>query len=167
MEEPRIGVGTYPPAEVGLGGNTSVVPDGPPVGALRLIAYTNTNFKGTLEADPVTGVVRVTNAHPIGVYPITLVSTESSGASSTAFALTVTNVTSCSNAALGAVANTTVGNGPRSAVPADFNRDGKQDLVAANFNGDNVSIALGWQRRSFHQLELPRDRGKPISVAVG
>ena len=136
-------IGVYPPTEVAVGGNATITPNGPPVGALRMIAYTNTNFKGTLEADPVSGVVRVYNAHPAGVYPVTLVTAETSGASSTAFALTVTNTASCSNAAIAAAANTSVGGGPRQAVPADFNRDGFQDIVTANFGASNLTVAFG------------------------
>ena len=136
-------IGVYPPTEIAVGGNATITPNSPPVGALRMIASTNTNFRGTLEADPVSGVVRVYNAHPAGVYPVTLVAAETSGASSTGFVLTVTNTASCSNAAIAAAANTSVGGGPRQAVPADFNRDGFQDLVTANFGASNLTVAFG------------------------
>ncbi|MGK2955984.1 MAG: FG-GAP-like repeat-containing protein [Solirubrobacterales bacterium] len=39
--------------------------------------------------------------------------------------------------------NFAVGNFPYTAASADFNGDGKQDLVSANFNSNNVSVRLG------------------------
>ncbi|MBP6002580.1 MAG: VCBS repeat-containing protein [Pyrinomonadaceae bacterium] len=160
-------IGTYPATEVGLGGQTLVTPSGGTIGSLRLVAYSNTNFKGTIEADPVTGVVRVTNAHPVGVYPVTLVSFESGGISSTAFALTVTKLTSCSNAALSSAINTGVATGPRQAVVADFNRDGKQDIATADFGGMGVSIALGNGTGGMTYTSTRMVGANPNNVAVG
>ncbi len=37
----------------------------------------------------------------------------------------------------------TLGNAPLSVAVGDFNNDGKQDIAAANFNANTVSIRLG------------------------
>ena len=158
---------TYAATEVGLGGQVWVIPSGAPVGTLRLVAYSNTNFKGTIEADPVTGVVRVTNAHPTGVFPVTLISYESGGISSTGFALTVSKTTSCSNAVLSPAVNTGVATGPRQAVVGDLNGDGNQDLATADFGGNGVSIALGNGNGGFTYTSSRIVGASPNNLAVG
>ena len=160
-------LGTYAATEVGLGGQVRVIPSGAPVGTLRLVAYSNTNFKGTIEADPVTGVVRVTNAHPTGVFPVTLISYESGGISSTGFALTVSKTTSCSNAVLSPAVNTGVATGPRQAVVGDLNGDGNQDLATADFGGNGVSIALGNGNGGFTYTSSRIVGASPNNLAVG
>jgi hypothetical protein len=160
-------LGSYPATEVGLGGNMTVTPSSPPVGTLRLVAYSDTNFKGTLTADPTTGVIRVTNAHPAGVFPVTVVSFESGGNSSTGFAITVANTATCSNAALAAAANIGTAAGPRQAVIADLDRDGDQDVATADFGGSGVSIALNNGTGGLTYTSTRTVGTNPNSVAVG
>jgi hypothetical protein len=61
-----LGLGNYPNTTVNVSANTTVTPDAAPADAVRINVSTSTNFKCTFAADPATGVVRVTNAHPLG-----------------------------------------------------------------------------------------------------
>src|SRR5215207_2353638 len=85
-------LGNYTDTSVGLGANTSVMPDSAPVDATSINVSTSPLFKGTLEADRSTGVVRVTNAHPAGAYSVKLVAFDANSGTtdSKTFLLTVT-----------------------------------------------------------------------------
>src|SRR4051794_417485 len=72
--------GNYPNTSVLLSADSSVTPDAPPSNTSSINVSTSTNFKGKLEGDPTTGVVRVTNAHPAGGYTVTVTSFDSGGA---------------------------------------------------------------------------------------
>ncbi len=61
-------LGNYPNTTVAVGANATVTPDAAPIGATSINVSTNSNFKGTFVANPTTGVVRITNAHPAGTY---------------------------------------------------------------------------------------------------
>ena len=95
-----------------------------------------TSFIGELTADPVTGVVRVTNAAlaniPPGVYPVTVRAFGPGGAATATFNLTVNNAPVCSTLAFNPAAGFGVGTGPFSVAVGDFNGDGVQDLAIAN-----------------------------------
>lgn len=65
-------IGTYPATMVVVGSNTTVVPNVAPTSATSISVSTNSNFKGVFVADPITGVVRITNAHPAGTYTVTV-----------------------------------------------------------------------------------------------
>ena len=67
----------------------------PPTGVTSIIVSTNTNFKGSLDADPTTGVVRVTNAHPAGAYVVSVNASGPSGTTVRTFLLTVTTPSVC------------------------------------------------------------------------
>ena len=60
--------GNYPNRSIPLSTDTTVTPDAAPTNTTRITVSTSTNFKGKLEGDPTTGVVRVTDAHPAGTY---------------------------------------------------------------------------------------------------
>ena len=51
-------LGTYPNTMVELSASTTVMPNATPTMTTRINVSTNTNFKGTLVANPTTGVVR-------------------------------------------------------------------------------------------------------------
>ena len=132
--KPLYALGTYPNTSVVLGGNTNVTPSAAPTGTTSINVSTSTNFKGTFVADPSTGVVRVINAHPAGTYAVTVTAFGSSPATAT-FTLTVTNGVACTPApGFSGTTNVNVGLGPASVAVGDFNNDGKQDFVAANYD---------------------------------
>ena len=100
---PTPTLGNYPDASVPLSGDTTVTPNAAPANATNISVSTSTNFKGKLEGDPVTGVVRVTNAHPAGSYPVTVTAFDSGGAPTTKmFMLTVTTPVMCNPVAFAA-----------------------------------------------------------------
>ena len=89
-------LGNYPDKSIVLSTNTTVTPDAAPTNATSISVFASTNFKGTLEGNPTTGVVRVTDAHPAGTYPIAVKAFGSNGGSTTtAFNLTVTTPETC------------------------------------------------------------------------
>ena len=137
-------LGNYPNTTVQLGANTTVTPDAPPTNTTSINVSTSTNFKGRLEGNPATGVVRVTDSHPAGIFPGRVTAYDTSGVATTkTFTLTVTTPATCNPVTFTAPANFAVGSNPFSVAVGDFNGDGNQDLAVANFSSDNVSVLLG------------------------
>ncbi len=160
-------LGNYPDTSIMAGGNTTVIPDAAPTLSARMSVSTTTNFKGKLESDPATGSVRVTNAHPAGIYGVRITSFDSGGASvSKTFSLTVTPQ-ACSPATFSPAVNSGVGTSPRSTAIGDFNGDGKQDLAVANQGSNNVSVKLGDGAGGFGAATNFTVGSTPFSVAVG
>ena len=114
---------------------------------------TSTDFKGTLEGDPTTGGVRVTDAHPAGTYAITVRAFGSNGETTTAtFNLTVSTPETCNPVSFGVPTYFAVADRTVSMVVGDFNGDGKQDLAIVNSPTNilgTVSILLGDGAGSF------------------
>ena len=137
-------LGTYPATSIVLSGNTTVTPSAAPTNATSMIVSASTNFKGELEANPATGIVRVTNAHPAGTYAAMVKAFNSIGESvNTTFNLTVTTPVTCNPVTFAAPNNIATGGNPLSVAVGDFNGDGRQDLAVANTTANNVSILLG------------------------
>lgn len=154
-------LGNYADAIVELGKNTAVTPDAAPLDVTSINVSTSTLFKGTLEADPSTGVVRVTNAHPAGNYTVKLVAFDPNTGTvdSKSFLLKVTATPACASTTLGFQSVTpNAGAGAIASAVGDFNGDGKQDIATANSAASNVSVILGDGAGGF---------GAPATFAVG
>ncbi|HSE26109.1 MAG TPA: FG-GAP-like repeat-containing protein, partial [Pyrinomonadaceae bacterium] len=161
-------LGGYPNTQVALGGNATVTPDAVPTNAANINVSTDTNFKGTFAADPATGVVRVTNAHPAGTYTVTVKTFNGPLSVTRAFTLTVQTGTACNGVSLFTnAADSSVGSHPISVAIGDFNNDGKQDFAAANNFSNNVSIRLGDGSGNFSGAPDVSVGLGPVSVAIG
>ena len=161
-------LGNYPDTSVPLGSNATVTPTAAPVETSRINVSTSTNFKGKLEGDPATGVVRVTDAHPAGTYPVTVTAFSSVGATSAKiFTLTVTTPPTCDPLSFIEAADLDAGDSPGSVVVGDFNGDGQQDLAVTNSDSNNVSVFLGNGPGSFSAATNFSAGTGPTSVAVG
>jgi hypothetical protein len=161
-------LGNYPDTSVPLSGDTTVTPDAPPTSTTSITVSTSTNFNGTLEGDPVTGVVRVTDAHPAGTYTVTVMAFEDGGGTATkTFTLTVTTPATCASVGFAAGPDLQVGIEPRTEAVGDFNRDGNQDLAVVNYGSNNVSILLGDGAGNFSAPINVAVSVRPVSVAVG
>ena len=138
-------LGNYPDTSLKLSTDTTVTPDAAPTNTTSINVSTATDFKGKLASDPMTGVVRVTDAHPAGTYTVTVTAFDCGGATATkTFMLTVTTPVTCTPVSFAAATNFGAGDDPHSVAVGDFNGDGKQDLAVANYGlSDNVSILLG------------------------
>jgi Calx-beta domain/FG-GAP-like repeat len=162
-------LGNYPNTTVQLSANTTVTPDAVPTNTVSINVSTSTNFKGRLEGNPVTGVVRVTDSHPAGIYTVTVKGFDSGGVVTTrTFTLTVTTPpVTCNPVDFKAPADFGAGTNPRSVAIGDFNGDGNQDLAIANQDSSNVSILLGDGVGGFAAAtNFPVANG-PFQVAVG
>jgi CSLREA domain-containing protein len=139
-------LGNYANTNVSLSGNATVTPDAAPTNTVRMTVSSSADFKGTLEADPTTGVVRVTNAFVAGVYPVVVSGFGASGPPvMRMFNLTVTTPMGCMtvgfNQPMGSPFG--VGTNPRGIARADVNNDNRDDLIVANYGSNNVSVMLG------------------------
>jgi FG-GAP-like repeat/FG-GAP repeat len=163
-------LGNYPNTSLLLSTDTTVTPDAAPTNTTSINVSTSTNFKGTLEGNPTTGVVRVTDAHPAGMYTVTVRAFDSGGASTTkTFTLIVTTPVTCAPVSFAAAGNFGAGSAPLSVAVGDFNGDGKQDLALPNNieEGGTVSTLLGNGAGHFGAARSFRAGGYPLSVAVG
>ncbi len=163
-------LGNYPDTTVALGANATVTPDAAPTDTTSINVSSSTNFKGRFSADPATGVVRVTNAHPAGTYAVTVTAFNGSVVNTTkTFTLTVQTGTACTGISIFTnAADASVGSGPQSVAIGDFNGDGNQDLATANYSSNNnVSILLGTGTGSFGAATNFGVGSYPFSVAVG
>ena len=88
-------VGNYPATSVVLSGNATVTPDAVPTNTTSINVSTSTNFQGTFAADSTTGIVLVTDAHPAGIYTVTVTAFGPGGTTTKTFMLTVTDSTAC------------------------------------------------------------------------
>src|SRR5919198_68751 len=137
-------LGSYPKTSVSLSGDKTVTPSSAPMNTTSINVSTSTAFKGKLEGYPATGIVRITNAHPAGIYTVTVRAFDSGGASVTkAFRLRVKTPATCNPVHFAAATNVPAGNGPYASAVGDFNGDGKPDFATANFSSNNVSVVLG------------------------
>ena len=99
-------LGNYPDTSLPLSTDTTVTPDAAPTNTTSINVSTSTDFNGTLEGDPTTGVVRVTDAHPAGTYTVTVTAFDSGGATATkTFTLTVTTPVTCTPVSFAAATN--------------------------------------------------------------
>src|SRR5436190_9369741 len=164
-------LGNYPDASVLLSGNTTVTPDVAPTNTTSISVSTSTNFKGAFTANPTTGVVTVTDAHPAGAYMVTVMAFGSGGPTTKTFTLTVTSTPCGPNFTPGFINAADVNTGPEpiSVAIGDFNRDGKQDLAIANFstNPGTVSIRLGDGLGGFSSAPDVDVDLSPNSIAIG
>ncbi len=143
----QAALGDYPDEMVLVGGNTTVTPDAPPTNTTSINVFTESDFKGVLVADPTTGVVSVTNAHPAGAYTVMVTAFSGVDMAIKTFTLTAVSGPLCdgpigfTNAAdiSGSLSN------PFGVATGDFNNDGKQDFAIANRGAglSTVSIRLG------------------------
>jgi hypothetical protein len=166
-------LGNYPDTSLFLSTDTTVTPDAPPTNTMRITVSTSTDFDGTLEGDPTTGLVRVTNAHPAGTYTVTVKAFDGGGATATkTFGLRVTTPTTCNHVSFAAATNYGPVDYPISVAVGDFNRDGNQDLATAyrgpfpDYNG-GVSILLGDGAGNFSGPTNFSAGIYAVSVAVG
>ncbi|HEX8071742.1 MAG TPA: FG-GAP-like repeat-containing protein [Pyrinomonadaceae bacterium] len=161
-------LGSYANASVVLSTNTTITPSAAPTNTTRINVATSTSFKGKLEGDPATGVVRVTDAHPAGTYTVTVTAFDGTGATAQrTFTLTVTTPATCNPVTFSAAANFGVGNSPTGVAIGDFNGDGKQDLATSNANSGSVSVLLGDGAGGFGAATSFGVGTAPFSVAVG
>ena len=161
-------LGNYANTTVQLGANATITPSAAPTNTTRITVSTSTNFKGTLEGDPTTGVVRITNAHPAGTYTVTVTAFDGSGIStSKTFTLSVATPATCNPVSFTAATNFGVGTAPGSVAVGDFNRDGKQDMAVVNITSNNVSVLLGDGAGSFGAATNFNAGTQPSGLAVG
>src|SRR5256714_9365240 len=126
-------LGNYPKTSVLLSGDKIVTPNSAPTNTTSINVSTSTAFKGKLEGYPATGIVRITDAHPAGIYRVTVRAFDSGGASVTkTFMLRVRTPATCNPVQFAAATNVAAGNGPYASAVADFNADGKQGLAVTN-----------------------------------
>ena len=157
-------LGNYPDTSIPLSTDTTVTPDAPPTNTTSINVSTSTDFKGKLEGDPMTGVVRVTDAHPAGTYTVTVTAFDSGGATTTkTFTLTVTTPATCNPVSF-AAAETSALAWSHSVAVGDFNGDGKQDLAVANsFLKQRVDLVGRWRGQFQRRHKLQRWRCSYLS----
>lgn len=161
-------LGNYPDTTLPLSSNSIVTPDAPPTNITSITAFTSTNFKGTFAADPMTGVLHITDAHPAGAYLVTVTAFNGGiPAGTKTFGLIVTTPPACATVAFASPTPFATGDDPQSAAIGDFNGDGNQDLALPNLFSDNVSILLGDGAGHFSADANFTAGNEPQALAVG
>jgi hypothetical protein len=162
-------LGNYLNTSIALSGNATDTPVIAPTSTNRITVSSSTNFRGTLAGDPVTGTVRVTDAHPAGTYTVTVTAINDGALTATrTFTLTVTTPATCVPVTFAATTNFPAGADPESVVVGDFNGDGKQDLAVSNNNSHYVSLLLGDGGGHFSSTPvILGDDDYPSAAAVG
>jgi hypothetical protein len=162
-------LGTYTNNSVVTAQNMKFTPGATPPQAVSLVAYTNSNFRGVLTADPATGVVTVTDAKPAGIYTVTVMATGSYGCTATtSFTLRVTNPI-CSPGLFvdKPPVMTRDDSYPNAVAIGDFNGDGKQDMVISFQYISIVYIRLGNGAGGFTGSTSVAVGNEPSAVAIG
>ena len=161
-------LGNYPNTSLPLSTDTTATPDAAPTGANSITVSTSTDFKGTFAGDRITGVVRITDAHPAGNYTVTVTASDRDGATTTkTFTLTVTTPITCQPVSFATAVNYTTGSFPNSVAVGDFNGDGLQDLAVADTGSDVVAILFGDGAGNFNKyprLYLAGDNAQAVAV---
>ncbi len=133
-------LGAYSTQSVVSGGDSIAAPSAAPVNVTELYVSTNPAFDGILNVDPLTGIVRITNAKHAGNYVVSV----RAGNVVQSFSLSVLKP-ECG----GTNFSTTSISKPSHYQPyyptvGDFNNDGKQDyLIVENVYPAKIEINLG------------------------
>lgn len=165
-------VGNYSNTNIALSGNTTVTPDAVPMNTTSVSVSTNSTFKGGLDVDPATGVVRVTNAHPAGTYTVAVRAFSGAISTTKTFNLTVSTPAGCASFGNSAFARTDLAGGanPYWVAVGDFNGDRRQDFVAVN-EAAGVNTASVFLRNAANNGFEPKVDytvgTRPRAVAVG
>ena len=161
-------LGNYPDTSLPLSTDTTVTPDAPPTNTTSINVSTSTNFNGTLEGDPVTGVVRVTNAHPAETYTVTVTAFNGGGlTATTTFALTVTTPVTCTPVSFAAATNFGAGNTPVSIAVGESMPMAKKISLLSNLYYRQCVDLVGRWRGSFSAQSNFGHSIDPHIVAVG
>ena len=158
-------LGTYAPAAISAGGNINITPTSAPAIATSITAAAPANFKGVLSVNPVTGVVRIINAQPAGIYTISLKAFSSSGMVGGNFTLTVTNPLCSSGIYTTSGDFLSLPQNNRVTAIGDFNNDGRQDLAIAYDANNSIQIRVGNGTGSFNALATV-NVGTALATAV-
>ena len=111
---PTPTLGNYPNTSIPLSTDTTVTPDAAPTNTTSISVSSLTDFDGTLVGDPVTGVVRITDAHPAGAYPVIVRAFNGGGPPVIkSFMLNVTTPVTCIPVSFAAAANLGAGSSPQ------------------------------------------------------
>lgn len=138
----RPTLGSYPHLTVNVGGNATITPNAAPGNVVSINVSASTGFKGVLSTHPQTGIVRVTNAHPAGVYNVTVTAFDSGRAmTAVSFPLIVQTAAPCAWFSFSNGSGIPVGGFSLGSAVGDFNGDGKQDLAISGAGG--VAVRLG------------------------
>ncbi|MFT7450028.1 MAG: hypothetical protein ACI9VN_000740, partial [Patescibacteria group bacterium] len=160
-------LGDYEDVTVFASANISISPNTPPSNIPGLVAFTNTDFTGIFNVDPVTGIVTITNAKQTGIHTITVKAIEAC-VPSTTFTLTVLE-NNCSVGSFTKEEGTGIefDKGVREVVIGDFNNDGNQDAALDYLTSDTITILIGNGDGTFYigpKLELATIISKSLAV---
>ncbi|MFZ4057339.1 MAG: FG-GAP-like repeat-containing protein, partial [Ferruginibacter sp.] len=158
-------LGDYSNASVVWGSNKTFPPLTAPVNRERIMAFSTPNFGGAFSVNSITAEVQVSGAQVPGVYPITVVAFNGIYTDTTRFNLTVTKP-NCGPGVFTGTTNVNVGTQPITVVLGDFNRDNKQDLVSADFQGGTISIRIGDGLGGFSGTTSLTGLFQPRAIAV-
>ncbi len=154
-------LGNYSWLTVDLGSDTLNIPALPPIGiSILKVSINDLRFTGIIAADSTTGVVKITNAGPPGSYSITV----NGGSVSKTFQLDVLPV--CTQAGLANGSNIGVTN-PYGIAIGDFNEDGIQDFVTAEYNSSDIAVRPGDGSGGFSSGINLSSGTNTIAVVVG
>ncbi len=161
-------LGSFSNLSIICGQNTNFVPTSPPIYLESADIDISHRFKGTISIDKTSGILKITNASPAGIYPIKVFGYNqfSEQYSVTEFLLTV-NAPVCSQGIFSKISGVSHPGLISQIQIRDFNGDNIQDLVTTDYDSNTISFYLGNGKGSFNKKRSIPTGNHPMQMVFG
>lgn len=161
-------LGSYNSLSIICGQNTNSAPASPPIYLESADIEISHRFKGTISIDKTSGILKITNASPAGIYPVKIFGYNhfTEQYTVTEFLLTV-NVPVCSQGLFSRISGVRHPGLISQIQLRDFNGDNIQDLVTTDYDSNTISFYLGNGKGSFNKKNSIATGKHPMQMVFG